>query len=307
MILKINRMKKFFLLLISPFAFACHSSKKNMSTSADNMFDKEAHRGGRGLMPENTIPAMLNAIDLDVTTLEMDTHISKDGKVVVSHDPYFNENITTTPEGKSLTKAEASQGILYNMLYDSIAKYDVGLKPYPAFPQQKKIAVHKPLLSALLDETEAYAKQKGKSIAYNIEIKSKQGGDGKLHPPVEEFVDRVMQVINEKGIASRTIIQSFDIRALQVMQKKYPQVATSLLIEASEKTSLDEQLQQLGFTPSVYSPNSALVTPALLQQCHDKKMKVIPWTVNDLAEMKRLKQMGVDGIISDYPNLFAQL
>lgn len=272
-----------------------------------NELDKEAHRGGRGLMPENTIPAMLHAIDLDVTTLEMDTHISKDGQVVVSHDPYFNENITITPEGKSLIKEEARERLLYTMPYDSIAKYDVGLKPYPAFPQQQKIAVHKPLLSDLLDATETYTKQKSKTIFYNIEIKSKQDGDFKLHPPVEEFVDKVMQVINEKGVAARTIIQSFDTRALQIMHRKYPQVATSLLIEADEKTSLDEQLQQLGFTPSAYSPNSALVTPSLLQQCHDKNMKVIPWTVNDLAEMKRLKQMGVDGIISDYPNLFAQL
>jgi len=292
-------------LIVFTFA-ACHTTKQT-TTAMKNELDKEAHRGGRGLMPENTIPAMLHAIDLDVTTLEMDTHISRDGQVVVSHDPYFNENITTTPEGKSLTKEEAKQRLLYTMSYDSIAKYDVGLKPYPAFPRQQKIAVHKPLLSALIEATETHAKQKGKSVAYNIEIKSKQGGEGKLHPPVEEFVDRVMQVINEKGIASRTIIQSFDPRALQVMHKKYPQVATSLLIEANEKRSLDEQLLQLGFTPSAYSPNSSLVTPALVRQCHDKNMKVIPWTVNDLSEMKRLKQMGVDGIISDYPNLFAEL
>jgi glycerophosphoryl diester phosphodiesterase len=299
-------MKKVLIVSIVFTFMACHTAKQT-TTAMKIQLDKEAHRGGRGLMPENTIPAMLHAIDLDVTTLEMDTHISKDGQVVVSHDPYFNENFSTTPEGKSLTKEESRQRLLYTMTYDSIAKYDVGLKPYSTFPQQQKMAVHKPLLSALIDATEAYAKQNGKTIAYNIEIKSKQGGEGKLHPPVEEFVDKVMQVINKKDIASRTIIQSFDLRALQVMHRKYPQLATSLLIEANEKTSLDEQLQQLGFTPSAYSPNFALVTPSLVQQCHDKKMKIIPWTVNDLAEMKRLQQMGVDGIISDYPNLFRQL
>jgi glycerophosphoryl diester phosphodiesterase len=300
-------MKRLFIFVIFSSLIACNNSKKITATSGSNMFDKEAHRGGRGLMPENTIPAMLHAIDLDVTTLEMDTHISKDRKVVVSHDPYFNENITITPGGKSLTKEEARQRLLYSMPYDSIAKYDVGLKPYPAFPQQQKIAVHKPLLSALIDATEVHARQKSKSMSYNIEIKSKQDGDGKLHPPVEEFVDLVMQVVEAKGIAARTIIQSFDPRALQVMHRKYPQVATSLLIEANEKASLDEQLQQLGFVPQVYSPNSSLVTTLLVHQCHNKKMKVVPWTVNDLAEMKRLKQMGVDGIISDYPDLFAQL
>jgi glycerophosphoryl diester phosphodiesterase len=300
-------MKKFVLLIILPLVIACNSSKKIASASSNNIFDKEAHRGGRGLMPENTIPAMLHAIDLDVTTLEMDTHISKDGQVVVSHDPYFSENITTTPEGKSLTKEESRQRLLYNMTYDSIAKYDVGMKSYPAFPQQQKIKVHKPLLLELIDATESHAKQKSKSMWYNIEIKSKQDGDGKFHPPVEEFVDRVMKVINDKNVASRTIIQSFDPRALQVMHKKYPGVATSLLIESYDKRSLDEQLQQLGFTPNFYSPNSVLVTPSLLQQCHDKKMKVVPWTVNDFTEMKRLKEIGVDGIISDYPNLFKQL
>jgi glycerophosphoryl diester phosphodiesterase len=84
-------------------------------------------------------------------------------------------------------------------------------------------------------------------------------------------------------------------------------VATSLLIEANEKRSLDVQLQQLGFTPYIYSPHFSLVTPSLLQQCHQKKVKVIPWTVNTVEEMKRQKQLGVDGIISDYPDLFAQL
>lgn len=285
---------------------ACNASKQ--ATSSMNIqFDKQAHRGGRGLMPENTIPAMLNAIDLDVTTLEMDTHISKDKQVVVSHDPYFNENFTTTPEGNYLTKAEAVKRLLYTMPYDSIKKYDVGLKPYPDFPHQKKIAVSKPLLADLLDATEAYAKQKGKTMLYNIEIKSKPAGDGKKHPPVNEYVDLVMNVIRQKDVESRVTIQSFDVRALQAVHKKYPTIITSLLIEGNHKRSLNEQINELGFTPSVYSPNYALVTPDLIKQCHEQNITVIPWTVNSLEEIKRLKQLGIDGVISDYPDLFAQL
>jgi len=250
---------------------------------------------------------MLNAIDLDVTTLEMDTHISSDKQVLVSHDPYFNENITTTPEGNYLTKAEAAKRLLYTMPYDSIKKYDVGLKPYADFPRQKKIAASKPLLAGLLDTTEAYAKQKGKTILYNIEIKSKPAGDGKKHPPVDEYVDLVMNVIKQKDIESRVTIQSFDVRALQAVHKKYPNTITSLLIEGNDKRSLSEQINELGFTPSVYSPNEALVTPDLIKQCHEQNITVIPWTVNSIEEIKRLKQMGVDGVISDYPDLFAQL
>jgi glycerophosphoryl diester phosphodiesterase len=292
-------------------AFSCAGTKKATGNKSITMgfpaFDEEAHRGGRGLMPENTIPAMMNAIDLGVTTLEMDTHITQDNKVVVSHDPYFNENFTTTPEGKTLTKAEAVKRLLYTMTYDSIQKYDVGLKPYAAFPRQKKIAVQKPLLADLLDATEKHAGEKGKAMFYNIEIKSKPENDGKKHPPVEAFVDLVMQVILQKGTEARTVIQSFDPRALQVMHRKYPSVATSLLIEDYDKRSVEEQLQHLGFTPFVYSPHFLLVTPQLVQQCRSRQMKLVPWTINTLEQIQQLKNMGVDGIITDYPDLFQQL
>ncbi|MGB8195100.1 MAG: glycerophosphodiester phosphodiesterase [Chitinophagaceae bacterium] len=296
-------MKKSVLLIILPLMIAACSTNRQLSSSTI-AFDKQGHRGSRGLMPENTIPAMLKAIDLGVTTLEMDVVISADKKVVVSHDPYFNENITTAPDGKSLTKKEAATHLLYNMPYDSIKKYDVGLKPHPDFPRQQKISAVKPLLSDLLVACEAYAKLKGRTMLYNIEIKSKPENDGKKHPPVEEFVDLAMAVINNAKTADRTTVQSFDPRALQVMQRKYSAIVTSLLIEGTDKRSLDEQLQQLGFTPKVYSPHFSLVTTALLQQCHQKNMKVIPWTVNSLEEMERLKQLGVDGIITDYPDLF---
>lgn len=285
---------------------ACNASKKTTMPALKGL-DKQGHRGCRGLMPENTIPAMRKAIDLGVTTLEMDLNISGDKQVVVSHDPYFNENITTTPEGKYLTKAEAAKRLLYTMPYDSIKKYDVGLKPHPDFPKQQKLAAYKPLLAELIDDAEAYAKGKGRTMLYNIEVKSKPENDGKKHPPVEEFVDLAMAVIHAKGISSRTTLQSFDPRALQVMHRKYPGVVTSLLIENNDKRSLDEQLAQLGFIPNVYSPHYSLVTAALVEQCRQKKIRIIPWTVNTAEEMQRLTALKVDGIISDYPDLFLQL
>ena len=175
------------------------------------------------------------------------------------------------------------------MNYDSIKQYDVGLKPHPDFPRQEKLAVYKPLLVDLIKVSEAHAKKKGKTMFYNIEIKSKPENDGKKHPPVEEFVDLAIAVIKSTGIESRTTIQSFDPRGLQVVHRKYPTFITSLLIEGTEKRSLDEQLQQLGFTPQVYSPHFLLVTPELLQQCHQKGMKVIPWTVNNREDIERLE------------------
>lgn len=298
--------KQIFTAVFVSVLIACNGPKQMMSASQP-AFDKQGHRGARGLMPENTIPGMLKAIDLGVTTLEMDLGISADRQVVVSHDPHFHEKITTTPEGKQLTKAEAAQRLLYHMPYDSIKKYDVGLKPHPDFPQQQKIAVYKPLLKELIEGAENYAKAKGKAMFYNIEIKSTVAGDGKKHPPVEEFVDLAMKVIHDKGILSRVTIQSFDPRALQVMHRKYSGVRTALLIEGDDKRTLDEQLQQLGFTPSIYSPHFSLVNEQLVQRCREKGMKIIPWTVNDLEEMKRLTGLGVNGIISDYPDLFLKL
>src|SRR5215204_5782303 len=173
---------------------SCKTQKKAMPNETLSVpfprFGKEGHRGCRGLMPENTIPAMLKAIDLGVTTLEMDAGISKDKRVLVSHDPYFNADITTTPEGEQLTKQEGSKRLLYSMNYDSIRKYDVGLKPHPGFPRQQKIAAYKPLLSELIKACEVYAKEKGvPPLWYNIETKTKKEGDGVNHPVPGEFVD----------------------------------------------------------------------------------------------------------------------
>jgi len=258
-------------------------------------------------MPENTIPAMLKAIDLGVTTLEMDVVVSKDHKVVVSHDVYFNGMITTAPNGKFLTNEEAGKHQLYSMPYDSIKKYDVGLKLHPFFPRQEKMRVTKPLLQDLLMATEAYALNQRKNIRYNIEIKSDPVNDGKKHPPIDKFVDLVMSNINSKGLKSRTTIQSFDMRALKEMHKSYPRISTALLIEDFDHRSFREQMNKLDFKPSIYSPHFSLVNADLVEQCHKQNMKIIPWTVNALEEIRRLKTLGVDGIISDYPDLFLQL
>ena len=121
--------------------------------STNTSFDFQAHRGGRGLMPENTIPAMLWAIDNpQVTTLEMDLAITKDNQVVVSHDPILNPIITTQPDGKSIAAGELNNHIVYQMNYEQLVKFDVGLKLHPRFPQQKKLAVGIPTLSDLIDQ-----------------------------------------------------------------------------------------------------------------------------------------------------------
>ncbi len=273
-----------------------------------NVFDFEAHRGGRGLMPENTIVAMRNAVNIkEVQTLEMDVHITKDGQVVVSHDPYFNPLITTTPEGKYLSAQEAQKTILYQLNYADIKKYDVGMKPHPDFPRQQKTAAYKPLLVDLVDAAEAEASSKQRTIHYNIEIKSKKATDNINHPEPELFVEKLVTVLKQKKILDRCVIQSFDPRPLQVLHKNYPGIKTSFLIDRDGADKVAEQISKLGFTPDIYSPTYSTVTQQVIDACHANKMKIVPWTVNTKDEIQKLVDMGVDGIISDYPDLFSQI
>ncbi len=300
------RLGPVFLILLS---ISCMTAKVPHSAGfGANSFDKEGHRGCRGLMPENTIPAMLKAIDLGVTTLEMDASISKDKKVFLSHEPFFNHEITTKPDGSFISESVEKSFNMFEMDYAEIQKFDVGLKPHPRFPQQQRLPAFKPLLSELFDAVQAYCLQKNIPVPqFNIETKTTAKTDGIFHPAPEEFVDLLIEVIVSKKMEEKVIIQSFDIRTLQYLHQKYPQFRTALLIEDFDKKPFALQLRDLGFIPSIYSPAHTLVTDLLVKQCRDAGIQIIPWTVNDLPRMQILKKMGVHGMISDFPNLFADL
>jgi glycerophosphoryl diester phosphodiesterase len=287
---------------------ACSNSKNPQSSvpvTEPGEFDKQGHRGCRGLMPENTIPAMLEAIGLSVTTLEMDVVISKDKKVVVSHDAWMSAEITTKPNGEYVTAVEEKSLNIYQMNYEEVKKYDVGMKPHPRFKQQVKIKAYKPLLADLLDSVAKDMMTRRRPFPYfNIETKCLPTGDNIYHPKPEEFVELLMAVIKEKGIEDRVIIQSFDFRTLQYLHIKYPLIKTAALVEATDKRNIETLIKDLGFTPTIYSPAYQLVNTTVISNCHAKGIKIVPWTVNDKAKIDELKKMGVDGIITDYPNLF---
>jgi len=271
-------------------------------------FDRQGHRGCRALMPENTIPAMLRALDLAVTTLEMDVVVTKDQQVILSHEPFFNHEITTKPDGTIVSENEERSLNIYQMPYSEVKQFDVGSKPHPRFPDQQKLKVSKPLLKDVIDSVELYCtRHKLSPVFYNIETKTQPDTDTIYHPTPKEFVDLLMNVITLKGIEKQVIIQSFDFRTLQYLHEVHPAIQTSMLIEEGDTKAFDEQIKILGFIPSVYSPHYSLVNKTLVKQCHEKKIKIIPWTVNDLSKMKELKNDGVDGIITDDPRLFKQL
>lgn len=296
-----------FALLLVLIGQACFTSRHSQMFQMPS-FDQQGHRGCRGLRPENTIPAMIHALELGVTTLETDVVISKDKQAVLSHEPFFNHEISTTPGGKRVTTAEEKSLNLYQMTYKEIQQYDVGLATHPRFPRQQKMPAIKPRLEDMIDSVVSYCQQQNRPLPFfNIETKSEASGDNIYHPEPAEFVDLLMKVVQKKKITPYVIIQSFDPRTLQYLHKKYPNTKTALLIEDYDKLPLEDQLKNLGFTPSIYSPAHQLVTPLLVQQCKERKMGLIPWTVNDLPTLQRLKDMGVTGIISDYPQLFADL
>jgi glycerophosphoryl diester phosphodiesterase len=273
--------------------------------SKNSFFDKQGHRGCRGLLPENTIPAMIRALELGVTTLEMDAVITRDSQVVLSHEPFFNHEITTKPDGSPVSEKEEKELNIYRMDYAEVSRYDVGLLPHPRFPQQEKLRAIKPLLGDVMDTVLAYCRQHHRKVpTFNIETKTSPYTDGIYHPSPSLFVDLLMKLIAEKNMLSHVLIQSFDFRTLQYLHLKYPAIPTAMLIDDGDKRDLKQQLSDLGFTPAVYSPHFSLVNTVLIEACHRQSMKIIPWTVNEKALMFKLKAQGVDGIITDYPHLF---
>ena len=223
-------MKKHFLFGFFLLIMSCSNTKHIQN--AEPAFDKQGHRGCRGLMPENTIPAMIKALDLGVTTLEMDVVITKDKKVVLSHEPWFEMEITTKPDGKYIGLREERKFNIYWMTYEDVKTFDVGLKPHPRFPQQQKMKLVKPLLTDVIDSAEAHASTMGRALPYyNIETKTNPEFDGVFHPAPAEFVEILMGVLEQKKIENRVIIQSFDFRTLRYLHQKYPGIKTAMLIK----------------------------------------------------------------------------
>ncbi|MFC3563374.1 glycerophosphodiester phosphodiesterase family protein [Pedobacter jamesrossensis] len=269
-------------------------------------FSAEAHRGGRGLWPENTILAMQNTMKIDgITTLEMDTHITKDGKVVVTHDDYLSPSFMRTPDGQDIPDSDAKKYPIFGMNYNELKEFDLGSKPLAGFPEQQKIKLQIPLLEDLIDAVQKDIKaNKRKQFFYNIETKCGPAGDGVTNPEPAVFVKLLMDVIQKKGITPYVVIQSFDKRTIQLIHEKYPNVRTSFLV--ANKKTYEENIADLGYKPFILSPVWQMVNSDMITKAHADNVKVIPWTANKVEDMNALRALGVDGIISDYPNLLVQ-
>ncbi|MEM8906898.1 MAG: glycerophosphodiester phosphodiesterase family protein [Bacteroidota bacterium] len=269
-------------------------------------FDWQGHRGARGLLPENTIPAFIKALEFSkVKTLELDVVVAKGGSIIISHEPWFSEKICSKPDRTPVSEEEAKTLKIYDMTYEQIKQYDCGSRGNERFPEQKAMAIYKPSFMDMVSNVELHCeKQQLPKPEYNIELKSQPEYYGVMTPAPQEFVRYLLDEIDLLNIKERVTLQSFDLNILQEIRKQDSTVVTALLIE--NMNSVQENIDKLGWIPHKYSPYYMLLNEKVIKEIHDLGMLVVPWTVNDPEVMSRLKKLGVDGIITDYPNLIPE-
>lgn len=292
-----------------------------MSGGAQGL-DLQGHRGARGLLPENTLPAFARALSIGVTTLELDTAITRDGVIVVSHDATLNPDITRGPDGQWITRSDIA---IHALTWAEVQQYDVGrIRPGSAyalrFPEQRAVdGTRMPQLADVF----ALARRAGNgTVRFNIETKISPEHPQRTLPPAE-FARALIALVRHENLASRVTIQSFDWRTLQVVQREAPRIATAYLsaqqswqdnIRAQEASSPWTAGQHVGrhggSVPrmikaaggAVWSPYFGEVTRESAREAQQAGLKVVVWTVNEAADLARMLDFGVDGIISDYPD-----
>ena len=284
-------------------------------------FDLQGHRGARGLAPENTLPSYQRALEVGVDTLECDMAITKDGVVVIHHDLWLNPDTTRGPDGKWL---QARGPAIHDLTFAELQQYDVGrLKPgtdyAKLFPDQQPVdGTRIPKLSDLFDLVK---KSGNATVGFDCETKINPN-EPLATVPADEFARKVIAEIRAAGMQRRTMVQSFDWRTLQIIQKEAPEIRTMYLTSPNTlKPAANNVGSQwlAGFAPElhggsvpkaihaaggkIWAPNQTYLTQGMLIEAHSLGITVIPWTVNDPAMMAKLIDMGVDGIISDRPDL----
>ena len=290
-------------------------------------FDLQGHRGARGLAPENTVAGFRRALTLGVTTLEMDVVVSADGRVVVSHDRRLNPAITRGPDGRWLAPPLPP---LNGLTLAELRTYDVG-RVDPASRYAERFPHQQPVDGAripTLGEVLALAAPDGSPVHFNIETKLSPL-EPALTPPPDAFADAVLEEVRAADASHRVIIQSFDWRTLRRVQAVAPGVRTAYL--SAQQEWLDNiQAGQPGRSPwmagldiddvggsvpravhaaggDIWSPYFRELEPAALEQARDLGLRVIVWTVNEVDDMNRLIDLGVDGIITDYPDRLGEV
>jgi glycerophosphoryl diester phosphodiesterase len=266
-----------------------------MSSQTAGSFDLQGHRGARGHAPENTLPGFERALVIGVDTLELDVGITRDGVVVIHHDRRLNPDVARGPDGKWVA---APAPTIHSLSFSELQRYDVGrIRPgseyAQRFPHQKPVdGTRIPRLSELFSRVPL-------SIRFNIETKLVPEAPDETLPP-EPFARALIAEVRKAGVAGRTTIQSFDFRTLAVVQREAPDIATAYLTSGRKGEAVPRMVH--GASGKIWSPNFQDLDPGALAVARALGVKVIPWTVNEPAEIARMLAMELDGIISDYPD-----
>ena len=283
------------LILTAALLIACMPPQRN------DQPEVHGHRGCRGILPENTIDGFKKAVELGCDQLELDVVLSADGQVVVSHEPWMHPTICQLPDGRTIDAERAMDLNLYRMTVAEIQRYDCGSLPHPGFPDQDQRRSVKPTLMQVVEASDEHALLSGNvSPGYNIEIKSDPSLYDTHQPRPAAFVAAVIATIDSLGISERCQLQSFDPAILEAVHSERPDLRVALLVENAD--DLATNLGRLSFTPQAYSPSFELATPELLSELRAKDIELVVWTVNEVQDIQRMIQLGVDGIISDYPD-----
>ena len=261
-------------------------------------FDLQGHRGARGHAPENTLAGFERALAIGVDTLELDVGVTRDGVVVIHHDRRLNPDVARGVDGKWVS---APAPTIYSLSYAELARYDVGrIRPGSdyarRFPHQQPIdGARIPRLSDLWPIAPR--------VRFNIETKLVPEAPEETLPP-EPFARAVIAEVRKAGVAARTTIQSFDFRTLAVVQREAPEIRTAYLTSGQRGDAVAKSVHALQGT--IWSPNYQDLDPVALAAARGFGLKVIPWTVNEPADIARVLAMNVDGLISDYPDRVRQ-
>lgn len=265
---------------------------------AAQAFDLQGHRGARGAAPENTLAGFAAALAVGVDTLELDAGVTRDGVVVIHHDRRLNPDIARGPDGRWI---EAPGPLLRELDLDELRRYDVGrLRPgseYAArFPEQAPAdGARIPRLAELF----ALARKAGNDhVRFNIETKISPAAPGETLPP-RAFARALIAAVRAAGVAGRTSVQSFDWRTLQAVEREAPEIATVYLTGRRRGGSQPRTVHAAG--GRIWSPNYEELDTAALIEARVLGLKVVPWTVNEPGFIKLFLDLGVDGIITDYP------
>jgi len=289
-------------------------------------FDIEAHRGGRALFPENTLPSFANALSMGVDTLELDVGVTRDGVLVVSHERGLNPDLARGADGVYV----APPGIPFVQLsLEQVKQYDVGqIRPGSAyaaqFPDQR--AVPGTAIPTLKEVLELVRRSGDSHVRLNIETKI-DPNHPEQSPDPERFVALLLDLLAAEKFSDRVTIQSFDWRTLLLVQKRAPAIPTVYLTQqrgSGATVFLDKaSVWTAGFNPAehggslpatikaaggaIWSPFFGDVTPALIAEAHGHGLSVVVWTVNRPEDMARMIEIGVDGIISDHPDILRKV